>query len=379
MEAIGQLAGGIAHDFNNLLTAIGGYCGFALNRVNGGDEELRRDLEEVQNSARRAGSLTQQLLAFSRRQVLQPEVIDLNAVVAETGNLLRRLIGEHIEVDTTLEPELGSVKADRGQIGQVLVNLALNARDAMPEGGVVSIDTANMTVGGAQAAEQFDHEGGDYVVLSVKDVGSGMDADVRERAFEPFFTTKGLGQGTGLGLSTVYGIVKQSGGHISLDSEPGRGTVVRVYLPRSDEPRRLERAADASPAPPGAETILLVEDEPVVRALVREMLEQHGYDVIEAKDPHDALRLSQEGTAFDLLFTDVVMPKLSGRDLAERIRLHRPGVKVLYMSGYTDLEIGSSIARAGTGFLQKPFTAPEVLRKVREVLDAPVSDLAVAI
>jgi signal transduction histidine kinase/CheY-like chemotaxis protein len=369
MEAVGQLAGGVAHDFNNLLTVISGYGELALNHLNDG-ERARADIEEMRKAAARAGSLTQQLLAFSRRQVLRPAVLDLNAVVAETETMLRRLIGEDVVVATALDPRLGRVEADPVQIQQVLVNLALNARDAMPDGGRLTIETANAELDETAARTAGEVAPGSYVMLTLTDTGCGMDVETQARAFEPFFTTKGPAKGTGLGLSTVYGIVKQSGGCVAVASEPGEGAVLRVFLPRSDEPLDEPDAHLAVDGEGGAERILLVEDEDVVRSLVREILEEQGYVITETADPEEAVSLYEEEGPFDLLLTDVVMPKLNGRQLAERLSSATPELRVLYMSGYTSHAIiERGVLDAETAFLQKPFTSAELTLRVRDVLD----------
>jgi PAS domain S-box-containing protein len=379
MEAVGQLAGGVAHDFNNLLTAIRGYSEFALSRV-GDDPGLQKDIEEIAKSAERASSLTRQLLAFSRKQLLQPRILQLNDVVSEVDKMLRRLIGEDIEVVTIFGRALGRVKADPGQIEQVLVNLVVNARDAMPEGGKLTIETSNVDLDEERAAQHEALAPGRYVMLAVHDTGHGMDAETRSRLFEPFFTTKEQGKGTGLGLATVYGIVKQSGGYVIVDSEPGGGATFKVYLQRLeagvDEPEPLVRI-DAD-RPSGSETVLLVEDEEVVRNLVREILERNGYAVLEARNGAEALELGQSSAdPIHLLVTDVVMPKMSGRDLAERLVAIHPETRVLYMSGYTDGAISEqSVLDPRTDFLLKPFTFDDLAQKVRKVLDAPPASVA---
>jgi PAS domain S-box-containing protein len=380
MEAVGQLAGGVAHDFNNLLTAIRGYSEFALSRVGSDDAGLQKDIEEIARSADRASSLTRQLLAFSRKQLLQPRILQLNDVVGEVDQMLRRLIGEDIEVVTVFGRALGRVKADPGQIEQVLVNLVVNARDAMPEGGQLTIETANVDADDELVAQ---HEGltpGRYVMLAVHDTGHGMDAETRGRLFEPFFTTKEQGKGTGLGLATVYGIVKQSGGYVVVESEPGNGATFKIFL------QRLEAGVDeAAPRvrvepdrPSGSETVLLVEDEEVVRNLVREILERNGYAVLEARNGAEALELGQTcGAPIHLLVTDVVMPKMSGRELAERLVAIHPETRVLYMSGYTDGAISQQgVLDPQTELLQKPFTFDDLAQKVRQVLDAPPATVA---
>jgi two-component system cell cycle sensor histidine kinase/response regulator CckA len=374
MEAVGQLAGGVAHDFNNLLTAITGYSEFALGRLDDGSEKVRSNINEIKKAAERASALTRQLLAFSRKQILQPKLIRPDELVAGLDDLLRRLIGKHIEILTVSRPGLGFVRVDPGQLEQVVVNLAVNARDAMPDGGRLTIETANVDLDELDARA---HEGalpGPYVTVAVQDTGDGIDAAALPRIFEPFFTTKEQGKGTGLGLATVYGIVQQSGGFLAVDSDTGAGSSFRVYLPRLDgeaPAAAVEAEADATLAE-GSETVLLVEDEAIVRDLLREILETTGYRVLEAVDGVDALALADAHTeAIDLLLTDVVMPKMSGRDLAERFREVRPDTKVLYTSGYTDGAIAEhGVLAPGTEFLQKPFSFAELTQKVRSVLDA---------
>ncbi len=370
MEAIGRLAGGIAHDFNNLVQAIGGYTEMLLKRLPEGDP-LHRSAEEIKKAGDRAAALTRQLLAFSRQQVLQPKILDLNRAVMMVHGLLRRLIGEDIELETVLAVDLGTVRADSAQLEQVLMNLAVNARDAMPDGGTLTVETRNVELTQDDQREAFAIQTGDYVLLSVADTGHGMDAETRARAFEPFFTTKP--QGTGLGLSTVYGIVKQSGGYIWLDSEVGMGTRVRIYLPRVEgevdavEPKRRQ----SRHAPRGSETLLLVEDEEGVRELIREWMSGHGYTVLAASNGLEALRLAEqhEGT-IDLLIADVVMPQMGGPALAGRLLPRRPKMQVMYVSGYADEAIGDpEMLKAGAAFLQKPFTLDSLVRKVREILD----------
>jgi PAS domain S-box-containing protein len=361
MEAVGRLAGGIAHDFNNLLTAISGYSEFLASGIE--DPRLRRHAEEIKKAAARAASLTGQLLAFSRRQVLQPRVLDLNAVVCDMDSLLRRLIGEDVELVTMLDPDLGSMQADPTQIEQVIVNLAVNARDAMPHGGSVTIETANVETGD-----------GAFVELRLTDTGVGMTDDERRQLFDPFFTTKE--GGTGLGLATVYGIVEQSGGTIEVDTAPGMGSSFRVWLPRVDSPAEQAAPAPAG-APPaaGSETVLLVEDETVVRQLVAEILEMSGYKVLQAGDGPSALELLRRHPGpVALLVTDVVMPGMSGPEVAQAVTGMRPGTHVLYTSGYTDSAIGHhGVLEPGIAFLQKPFSADELTRKVRALLDEPAT------
>ncbi len=372
MEAVGQLAGGVAHDFNNLLMVIRGYCELILDRL-GPEGGVRSQAEGIMKAAQRASALTRQLLAFSRKQVLSPRVLDLNTVVADVNKMLVRLIGEDIALHVVRAPDLGRVKADPGQIEQVILNLAVNARDAMPGGGKLTIETRNVELDEAYSRTHINAPPGPYVLLAVTDNGTGMDADTRSRIFEPFFTTKEQGKGTGLGLATVYGIVKQSGGYIWVYSEPGQGTTFKVYLPRVlDAVPSDAVAAPASPPPPASETVLLVEDEEEVRKVVREFLQARGYSVLEAADGPQAIRLAATPNgALHLLLTDMVMPVMSGTDLAERIRRTHPGIKVLYMSGYA-----SRGARQNQNldpqapFLEKPFSGETLARKLREVLDA---------
>jgi two-component system cell cycle sensor histidine kinase/response regulator CckA len=358
MEAVGQLAGGIAHDFNNLLTVINGFSQVTLDML-APEDPARPLVDEIQKAGTRAAGLTRQLLAFSRRQVLEPRVVDLNAVVGDTERMLHRLIGEDVILATALAPDLGRVRVDPGQLEQVLLNLAVNARDAMPRGGRLTIETRNVT-----------RPDGDGVLLAVTDTGIGMDADTRARMFEPFFTTKGPGKGTGLGLAVVHGIVTQSDGQIEVESEPDRGATFRIYLPRVAGAVSIGGSASPVDLPKGTETLLLVEDEPAVRALDRRVLTNCGYTVLEAKDGRDALRVADAHTGpIHLLVSDVVMPHLGGRHLAEKLLSLRPGLKVLFVSGYTD----DAVVRHGVGsefaFLPKPFTPAGLARKVREVLE----------
>jgi PAS domain S-box-containing protein len=370
LEAIGQLAGGVAHDFNNLLTVITGRSHLALAQLPA-DHALRRHIELIQTTAERAAALTRQLLAFSRKQVLEPKVLDLNAVVTGLAPMLRRLIGEDLEFAAVPAPELGAVKADPSQLEQVILNLAVNARDAMPQGGKLTIETGNMELDDAYTRRHLGASAGHFVMLAVTDTGHGMDAAVKARIFEPFFTTKEPGKGTGLGLATVFGIVKQSGGSIEVYSEPGQGTTFKVYLPRVDEAVDETAPAAAPTLARGSETILLVEDDDEVRALARETLDENGYVVIPAADPAEALRLvSSHAGPIHLLVTDVVLPQLSGRGLAERLTPEHRDLRVLYMSGYTDDAIvRHGVLEEGAAFLQKPFTPHTLLLKVREVLD----------
>jgi two-component system cell cycle sensor histidine kinase/response regulator CckA len=374
MEAVGRLAGGVAHDFNNLLTVIRSYSDLLLDGLPA-DDARRADLEEIREAARRATVLTRQLLAFSRRQVMQPSVMSLNTIVAGAERLLRRLIGEDITLVTRLDAALGAVKADAGQLEQVIMNLAVNARDAMPDGGTLTVETANVPAGTEPPADLLTvMPPGEYVLLRVIDTGAGMDAGTMAHLFEPFFTTKEVGKGTGLGLATVYGVVKQSGGFISVASEPGRGAAFSVYLPRVGESVEASVAERDGPgSSEGKETILLVEDEIAVRAVASQVLRRLGYAVLEAADARSALQFAEEHKgAIALLVTDVVMPGLDGRELADRLRARRPQLKVLFMSGYAyDAALEHGPLKPGLNFLQKPFTPEGLAQKVREVLDGP--------
>ena len=373
MEAVGRLAGGMAHDFNNLLTVIRGYSELLLGRMAPTDDK-RKDVEEVKKAADRASGLTRQLLAFSRRQFVAAKVLDLNALVANMDGMLRRLIGEDIiELNTELDSTVGAIKADPGQVEQVIMNLVVNARDAMPKGGRLTVETRNVTIEDEVRLDAVGVAPGSYVLLAVRDNGHGMDAETRSHIFEPFFTTKEKGKGTGLGLSTVYGIVKQSGGSVTLESVPGRGTTFRIYFPRVEqEVPGLTGAVDATGQVRGRETILLVEDEPAVRGLVHETLRLHGYTVLEARHGIEALITSTNHVGpIHLLLPDVVMPQMSGPEVAEKILTVRPEIKVLYMSGYPDHPVfdQGGVSRQ-TGFLPKPFSPPVLTQKVREVLDS---------
>jgi PAS domain S-box-containing protein len=375
MEAIGKLAGGVAHDFNNIVTIITGYSDMLLSRI-GPENSMRRELEQIKKAGDRAHSLTRQLLAFSRRQMLQPKVLDLNAVVTNLEPMLQRLIGENIELVIELKPGLEQVKADPGQIEQVIMNLAINARDAMPQGGKLLLETDNVELDEAYARRHIPTQPGSYVRLAVSDTGCGMDAATQSRIFEPFFTTKEQGKGTGLGLSTVYGIVKQSGGYIWVYSERGQGTTFKIYLPRVLAPAdSVPPVMHWSSLPQGKETVLVVEDEPEVRWLVRDMLQHLGYNVLEARHGIEAQVLSiQHPGPIHLLITDVVMPQMSGREIAEQLTSEHPETKVLYMSGYTDdAVVRHGVLAAHMAFLQKPFTPEALARKVREVLDGQTS------
>ncbi|MEW6542806.1 MAG: ATP-binding protein [Nitrospirota bacterium] len=370
MEAVGKLAGGIAHDFNNLLTVIIGYSETLLRKLIPKDP-LRRSAEQIRQAAERATSLTNQLLAFSRKQVLQPKVLDLNLLVTNMETMLRRLIGEHIKMVSSLCPELWLVQADPGQLEQVILNLALNARDAMEQGGQLTIHTDNV-----ELDARYDHPHGSmppgpYVKLAVSDTGCGMSPETQARLFEPFFTTKGPGKGTGMGLATVYGIVRQSNGGIVVTSAPGQGSTFTIYLPRAEgTPATFSSGPEIEEAPSGLETVLLVEDEDGVRTLAREVLEESGYTVLEAANGFEAMAISERCAGpIHLLITDVVMPGMSGRELAQRFEVVRPEAKVLFISGYTDDAIGHhGILDQATAFLQKPFTPAAILKKVRETL-----------
>jgi len=371
MEAVGQLAGGIAHDFNNVLTAILGYA-LLLLKDPGLPVPQRQDVQEIQKAAQRAASLTQQLLAFSRKQVLQPTVLDLNEVVTEMQALLRRLIGEHIVLETRLEPAGLFVRADRGQLQQVIINLCVNARDAMPEGGTLTIGSIVKDLDAGFVASHPGSQNGAHVALKVSDTGIGMDADTRARVFEPFFTTKPVGKGSGLGLATVYGIVKQSGGYIAVTSVPTRGSTFTVYLPKVAAPSAETAAAPAAPVLPsgGTETVLLVEDEPAVRNLARRALQRFGYRVLEAGNGDAAIGMSRDARdPIALLLTDIVMPGMGGRELAQRLSAERPSMRVLYTSGYPDAAGHPQELEATVAYLSKPYTPEDLARKVREVLD----------
>jgi two-component system cell cycle sensor histidine kinase/response regulator CckA len=373
MEAVGRLAGGVAHDFNNMLTIISGYSGLLLEHPDM-VEPLRAYVNEIRGASGRAASLTRQLLAFSRQQVLAPRVLDLNAVVANIEKMLKRLIGEDIDLVTVLGESLWPIKADPGQLEQVLLNLVVNARDAMPNGGVLTLETSNVEMDSTFAQSHFPHTPGPYVLLAVSDTGMGMDAETQARIFEPFFTTKEKGKGTGLGLAMVYGIVKQSGGYIWVYSEVGKGTAFKIYLPRSeDEVDEAIPGRSGVDAQQGTETLLLVEDEEAVRTLVRNVLRKKGYRVLEASQGEEALEFSELYRGrIDLLVTDVVMPQMNGRELARRLVKSRPEIKVLYISGYADNTVWSEGGLDSSGaFLQKPFSPEALARKVREVLGGP--------
>ena len=375
MEAIGQLAGGIAHDFNNLLTVILGRSALLLQRP-GLEDSIRKSIELIQSTGQRASALTRQLLTFSRRQVVQPRVLPLRPVIEEISPMLKRLIGEDVELTVAVDPTIGSVMADPNQIGQVLLNLAVNARDAMPQGGRLGIEARNVDLDAAESRPDAGGPPGNYALLAVSDTGIGMDEATKARIFEPFFTTKEAGKGTGLGLATVYGIVTQGGGHIVVSTAPGVGTTFRIYLPRVDE-----AAAEACPAvstrlPRGSETILLVEDEADVRGLARDVLVQLGYRVLAVADPAEAKRLAEQPpSAIDLLVTDVVMPQMSGPELAADLKTRWPRLRVLHVSGYTSDALASrGLSPSSVVLLQKPFTPGELARKVRETLDTSATE-----
>jgi len=370
LESIGILAGGISHDFNNMLTAINGYSELILRRIPA-DDPIRGNVEEIKKAGERSAALTRQLLAFSRRQILLPKVLNINEIITETTAMLGRLIGADISISTALDQELGSVEADPGQLAQVLMNLAVNARDAMDDGGTIVFETANVYLDEPYAVRHIGVRPGEYVMLAVSDTGTGMDEATSKRIFEPFFTTKETGRGTGLGLSTVYGIVKQSGGNIWVYSEPGKGTTFKVYLPRVSTVADLEVSASMHVNRHGTETILLAEDEAVVRKLTCEILESYGYTVIEAHNGIEALEISKDlKIEIDLLMTDIVMPKMGGRELASQILEIRPGLRVLFASGYTDDAImRHGIIDEGTNFIQKPFSSEALTLKIRNLLD----------
>jgi two-component system, cell cycle sensor histidine kinase and response regulator CckA len=372
MEAIGNLAGGIAHDFNNMLSVILGFTELVLADL-GPADPWRSELTEVKLAGERARDLTKQLLAFSRKQVLEPVVLDVNAVVAGMEGMLRRLLGAGIDLSVLPGLRLGKIKADQGQLEQVLMNLAVNAKDALPDGtGKLTIETSNLELDEPYPAHNSEMMPGSYVMLAVTDNGLGMEAAVRSRIFEPFFTTKDRHKGTGLGLATVFGIVRQSGGHIQVYSEASRGTTFKLYFPRDDRAAEAPQAGrrDGNPPLRGSETVLLVEDEAQVRSLARAVLWRNGYNVLEAANAGEALLIFEQYEAkIHVLLTDVVMPRMSGRQLVERLGSKRPEMKVLYMSGYTDHSIvHHGVLDAGVAFLQKPFSPESLLRKLREVL-----------
>jgi PAS domain S-box-containing protein len=370
MEAVGRLAGGIAHDFNNLLTVINALSITTLKQLAAADP-LRSDLEEIHAAGDRAANLTRQLLAFSRRQVMQQEALELNTVVLSVGRMLGRLIGEDVALRLALAPDLSIIQADRGQLEQVIINLALNARDAMPNGGILTMETANANVDHGDAVELLGLTPGAYVRLVVSDTGTGMDPVTQAHIFEPFFTTKAQGEGTGLGLSTVYGIIQQSGGGIGVHSKPGQGTSFTIYLPQAVESAIIGEPSAPAQAIGGSEVILLVEDDPSVRRLTANLLRESGYAVLEVGRAEEALAVARAaGKPINLLLTDVVMPGLSGLELAAQMTTGSTAMRVLYMSGYSDLASRHGMALANVPLLQKPFTPEGLARKVREVLDA---------
>jgi PAS domain S-box-containing protein len=374
LEAVAQLAGGVAHDFNNLLTVILSYTAILVDQL-GPDHPLRPDVQEIKRAGERAATLTRQLLAFSRQQSLQPRRINVNEIVAATETMLRRVVGNDIEVHTVLSPDLADIVADPGQIEEVIVNLAANAREAMSRGGTLTIDTSSVTLDDPPAADGADPTLPSHVVLTVTDTGVGMDEPTRSHIFEPFFSTKSAGKGIGLGLATVHGIVHQSGGIIRVNSEAGAGTSVQIYFPRAPRERTPQEAAgSSSPSQRAVETILLVEDDERVRAVAAASLRRYGYFVLEAKSGADALRVCEEqGDTIRLMVTDIVTSEIDGRELADRARRLCPGLKVLFMSGYSDRSVVShALLGAGTAFIEKPVTPERLARRVREVLDAPV-------
>jgi len=375
MEAVGRLAGGVAHDFNNLLTVILGYTQILADSIKPGSREADSNAQ-IRSAADRAAGITRQLLAFSRKQVLSPRVINLNDVVMSLDSLLRRLIGEDIEVMTVPATDLGSVKADPGQIEQVIMNLALNSRDAMPQGGKLTLETENVVLDDMYASVHQPVVPGRYVMLAVSDTGIGMSQETMTRIFEPFYTTKEVGKGTGLGLSMVYGIVKQTGGYIWVYSEPNQGTTFKIYLPRVDQPAD-QSTVEMSPmnVMRGTETILLVEDDPQLRQLSSSVLKHCGYNVLTASSPEEGLAVCRSNhKAIRLLVTDVVMPRMNGRQLAEQVAKISPGIRTLYISGYTDNAIVHyGVLDPGLWFLPKPFTLSALVAKVRDVLDSPTT------
>jgi CheY-like chemotaxis protein len=372
LEAIGRLSGGIAHDFNNLMTAVVGYSDLLTMKL-GHDSDICKDIEQIKKAGQSAASLSRQLLAFGRKQILQPRVVDLNHIVDDLDKVLQRVIGEDISLITVLEPKLGRILVDPGQMEQIIMNIAVNAKDAMPNGGKITIETANVYQDERYTQKYLGFQPGYYVMLAMTDTGTGMDEETKSHIFEPFFTTKEEGKGTGLGMSTVYGIVKQSNGHIFVYTEPGKGTTFKIYLPRIEgnaEPEGKEEVPVK--VLNGTETILVVEDADSIRNLSREVLEVYGYRVLEAESGEDALKVSEEHEGpIHLMVTDIVMPGISVRDLADRLKTFRPQMKVLYMSGYTGNAIAhQGVLNPGTPFLQKPFTPVGLVRKVREILDS---------
>lgn len=371
LESIGRLAGGIAHDFNNMLTAINGYSDLIL-RTASADNSTHQRVLEIKKAGERSAALTHQLLAFSRQQILQPKLLDLNQVVSDMIRMLDRLIGEHVQLNIVLNPKASQVEADPGQLSQVIMNLVVNARDAMPKGGIVTIQTTNVYLSDQDVSQIPPTVPGNYVLLTVSDTGNGIDENTQSHIFEPFYTTKELGSGTGLGLATVYGIVKQSGGFIWVNSDIGKGTTFRIYLPQIfDEVEEISKLEQIKRLPSGTETVLLVEDEKMVRSLISQILESGGYTVIEAGDGVEALEIcAQPETSIDLLVTDIVMPRMSGRELAEKLTKTRPHLRVLFTSGYTgNNTLPSEIVDFKADFIAKPFAPDMIVSKVRDLLD----------
>jgi len=371
MEAVGRLAAGVAHDFNNLLTAILGTTDLMLEDL-ATDDPDREGLLDIRSASERAAVLTRQLLTFSRQQVVSPQVLRLNDLVLELEKLLRRLLGEDVAIRVAVAPDCGGVKADPGQLEQVIVNLAVNARDAMPNGGRLTLETKNVDLDADYPTDRVTIPAGRYVMLAVTDTGTGMDAPTKARIFEPFFTTKPVGKGTGLGLATVYGAVQQSGGFIWLYSEVGQGTSFKIYLPRVDAGEAQAAAEEAAVVLDGSETVLVAEDEDAVRQIIEEALQARGYRVMVARDGNEALALAGRHTGqIDLLVTDVVMPDMNGRELSQRLTQVRPTIKTLYLSGYTDDAIlHHGVLQEGVAFLQKPFSLGVLARKIRDVIEA---------
>ncbi|MEZ4706294.1 MAG: response regulator [Caldilineaceae bacterium] len=372
MEAVGRLAGGVAHDFNNLLTVINGYSKLILRTIQTDERNLKR-LTEIHKAGERAADLTRQLLAFSRRQILQPQIVNLNMLLSELLKLLQPLIGEDIELSLALGNDLGLVKIDPGQFEQSIINMAVNARDAMPDGGRLTIATQRVNLGNDYVGQFPEIKAGRYIQVTVSDSGHGMDEETSARIFEPFFTTKGPGKGTGLGLAMVYGFVKQSDGHIAVMTEVGRGTTFRIYLPNVAEAAPTHMPPlELAQIPQGSETVLLVEDEDAVRGLVKQVLETGGYTVLEAHNGPAAIAMAQQyANRIHILVTDLIMPRMSGRQLADYLTQTRPEMRVLFMSGYTDeAVVNHGVSQAGIAFLQKPFDPLHLAKKVREVLNA---------
>jgi PAS domain S-box-containing protein len=371
MEAVGRLAGGVAHDFNNILTVIGGYCAMSLQTLDK-NNPLQKNITEIQNASERAASLTRQLLAFSRKQVLQPRVLQVNEVVQNMEKMLRRLIGEDVELSIVFDRALGRIKADPGQLEQVIMNLAVNARDAMPRGGKLTVSTSNVLIDHELKFRNRTLDVGEYVLLAITDNGVGMNEEVKAHLFEPFFTTKGLGKGTGLGLATCYGIISQSGGDIHVYSEPNSGTTFKIYFPRTDAIPEPAMVADTSDMYAGNESILIVEDDPAVRRMAVVILRNCGYKIQESNNAFEALEVFRRNPNFDLVLTDVIMPQMSGKEMSDKIREQCPQTKILLMSGYTDDALAHhGVLDEGLLFLEKPFSPAKLTRKVREVLDAP--------